>query len=172
MSQEKTYKSEDERITELEQHFMTVEDRLARIEKHLTGGGQRPGFESITFFPFYMPMKGDLISEDTSKMCFEDITTPMDGEHVYQTVAANAACPAPTPAQKAQAAIKARTNLMTFAKTWCAEGESECRTRNGCTPVLSGIKVNSYTPGSRAKEGRKECFVTASITGTVSCRCT
>lgn len=170
MSQEKTHRTEAERIADLENLILAYEDRFVSIERR-PQGGQGPVLEPITFYPLYTPMKGALISDDASTACFEDITTPMDGEAVYATVATNEACPDPTPAQKAKAAIEARKNLMAFATTWCKEGNQACTTPNGCTPVLSGIRVTTYTPGSRAKEGQKECFVTASITGTVSCRC-
>jgi hypothetical protein len=177
MSQENVYKSEDKRITDLEHLVVTFQDRFDRIERMMTQGGGWPGLEPITLYPVYMPGKGEPVGEpirdDTATACFEDITTPIDGERVYRTVGADDPCPEPTPAQKAQAAIEARKNLLAFATTWCREGAGACATPNGCTPVLSGIKVTTYTPGSRATDdGRKACFVTASITGTVSCRCT
>ena len=171
MAQEKTHKTEAERIADLEQMVMAFEDRFISLEQRRPQGG--PGLEPITFYPFYMPMKGDLISDDAATACFEDITTPIDGAFVYDMVATNEACPDPTPAQKAKAAIEARKNLAAFAKTWCEEGNRACTTPNGCTPVLSNIRVTAYTTGSRPKDnGKKACFVTASITGTVSCRCT
>ena len=170
MSQEKTHKTEVERIADLEQLAMVFEDRFVSLEQKRPQGG-RLGIGPIAFYPYYMPMKGELISDDVATACFEDITTPITGEAVYATVATNEACPDPTPAQKAKAAIDARKNLLTFATTWCQEGAGACATPNGCTPVLSGIRV-TYTTGSRPIDGKKACFVTASITGTVSCRCT
>lgn len=171
MSQEKMHKTEAERIADLEHAVLAFEDRFVSLEQRRPQG--RPGLEPIAFYPFYMPMKGELVSDDAATACFEDITTPMEGEFVYKTVEANESCPAPTPAQKAKAAIEARKNLAAFAATWCEEGNRACTTPNGCTPVLSGIRVISYTTGSRPKDsGKKACFVTASITGTVSCRCT
>lgn len=170
MAQKKKHKSEDARITDLENLVMAFQDRFAGIEKQLAQGGRWPGPEPVAFYPVYMPTKGEPVGDDAVVPCLEAISTPIDGMHAYATVAANAACPDPKPADKASAALDARKNLMTFGKTWCDAGDRTC-TSNSCVPVLSDIKVTGYKTSSRPKDGKKECIVTASITGTVSCQC-
>jgi|GEM_PF-4651139 len=103
--------------------------------------------------------------------CREEIVTTISGEFKYATIDQNADCGSPSPSDKAEADSNARDNLRAYGVTWCGKGS--CAPGQGqCKPRLSEIRNVSYATESRpAPEAKKNCFVVATISGKVSCRC-
>ncbi len=106
--------------------------------------------------------------------CFTEVTTAIDGAPVlYESVAENEQCPPPKPGAKAGAALLGRTALLEFGTAWCgAAPANSCETPNTCKPqVVGSITVNDYSITSAIVNNRRECSVSANVTGTMSCNC-
>ena len=102
--------------------------------------------------------------------CREDIVTTMEGEHNYAKERELAPCAPPQPADKAEADGKARDSLKEYGTTWCAKGS--CPHPKDCKPHLSEIRNVGYKIEKRpADKGHINCFVIATVSGKVSCRC-
>lgn len=178
MSKEEKYKSEDERISELESIVSNFRVRLETTEARIPLGGIQLGFGvPASLQPFFIPavqLRGEseaVAVRESGYGCFEEVQTPISGTYDYNIANKGKDCPLPSAADKAKAVLAARGELEKFGKTWCETGNANCKS-NQCEPTLSDIRVDKYELGSRPKDdAHKTCFVTAFITGTVSCKC-
>lgn len=106
--------------------------------------------------------------------CHVGINITLQAEIKYQTNQETPNCPPYTPADMANADLKALESFTAYGDTFCRNANGCPQNPEGCKPDISGLKNMGYRTESRAigtNPVRYDCYLIATVNGTISCHC-
>jgi hypothetical protein len=103
--------------------------------------------------------------------CHHSITTTLTGRFAYKNNHETRECPPPTVTDMAKADRDADANFTTYGEVFCENANGCPNSPQGCKPDISNLKNMGYRTEAEPAGDKFNCYVIATVNGTISCHC-